>query len=44
MKNAYYPKEFNNDSDRKYDFAILELEDNLAEYGYLGIDSSEDNF
>ena len=44
MKNAYYPQEFNEDGDRKYEFAILELEEDLAEYGYFGIDSSENNF
>ena len=48
VKNRYYPEEYRTTHDKsestKFDFGILELENDLEEeYGYLGIDMSEDN-
>ena len=43
VKQCYFPKEFqrSNESSCFYDYAILELEENLGkEFGYMGIDAS----
>ena len=44
VENFYFPENFKTEGESKYDFAILELGRDLSgEYGFLGIDSDEEN-
>ena len=47
VKKAYYLEDYVNtkqDEHYKYDFAILELAEDLSDHGYFGVDSSENNY
>ena len=43
-KKIYFPEEYKHREDGKYDYGIIELEEDLEEsYGYLGIDTRDNN-